>query len=193
MTRLRWLAVGLLGALALLALGRCQGMRMAAMEARIARADSVAYESAKRSIKARRTTDSLVAASLAREGELSKLRARLAVERRGTDSVVAVVRADTSSDIESLRVRLRQAVAAYDAARDRERRLEVAFDSTLGAFHRERAAWYVERETVSAQLAAKDDVIAALREAATCRILGPIPCPSRSVTALAFLAIGLAL
>lgn len=87
--------------------------------------------------------------------------------------------ADTNVSRDTLQARLRETVAAAE-------RLSVAYDSTISSFVIERAAvtaereaWLAERATWNTLVAAKDAELAAWKDAARCRIIGPIPCPTR--------------
>jgi hypothetical protein len=146
----------------------------------VARADSVAFTLAVAYKTQRVVTDSVTRRAKTAEWRVVVARRSVAASRdtltTALDSARAVL-ADTLADASTLRTTLRGLTEVADNFRLTVVTLEGTVDSLVAAHSAERREWLVERQAADSLLAAKDAVIVALRP--SCRILGPIPCPSR--------------
>ena len=163
---------------------RCHAMRDGAADARIAHAQAMSYRLAVAYRSQRDTTDKLGIAyiqssdKLARtEGRLARVDARF---RQTLDSLGGIL-ADSNASRDALRSALgtalqeaatyRMSVSAY---RDSVQSYRSATDALVAAFD-------AERQAADSALRAKQSEVDALTDAATgCKIVGIIPCPSRT-------------
>jgi hypothetical protein len=147
---------------------------------RVARADSVAFTLAVAYKNQRTVTDSVTRRAKTAEWQEVVARRSARASRdtltHALDSARAVL-ADTLADVSTLYTTLRGLTEVADNFRLTVITHEGTVDSLVAAHSAERREWLVERQAADSLLAAKDSVIVALRP--SCRILGPIPCPSR--------------
>jgi hypothetical protein len=143
--------------------------------------DSVAYEVALAIAPLRREKERADAATLAAEAKLAKVRQSAAVTLAVTGGAVEAHRADTAStDADTLRRALTSTLAAYDS-------LAAAFRAYLHADSSAHALTDRARVVDRALIAAQDRALTAMtqardawKEAATCRIVFGIRCPTRT-------------
>ncbi len=147
-----------------------------------------AYTASLALIRQRRVTDSVVGQSQAVLAANRNLRARVAALggdlRDALDSADAV--RDSANYNITLYVERLEAVAAQARVYVDSTDVLLAHLAQLDtAITRERQAWLAEREAATAKIRADSLVILDLRKRATCRIVGPVPCPSRRAAFLA--------
>ncbi len=179
-------AVVLACAVAFLATSRCLDTRAGRADADLdwqqANAARVvaAYQHTRDSVAA------LDAARLSAERKLAKVRTSAVRTLAATDSAVDAVRPNVSADtatVSTLRANLAVAVASYDSLAAAFRAYVRASDAALDASRAQIAATAHALQRADAALAAKDAVIAAMRQR-ECRVLG-LPCPTRRTAFLA--------
>lgn len=171
----------------LLGVQNCHAARDGFRRARIAQLEAQGYAAARASLRARRTTDSLT--RLAQDAEQRvrahasanrNLAARLSATLAANDSLLGdsltlAPAAFTDSVVVAL-VRTTEVARLY---RDSTDVLLGSIDAHFAAVAIERQGWLAEREAHVKELAAKDRLIATLRESEqVCRIAF-LPCPNR--------------
>lgn len=160
--------------------------------AAVARADSVAFVLAEAYRAQRVVTDSVTRRATTAEWHVTTERRRLRGSADSLRSALTASRdvlADSLADASTLRTTLQglTEVAAIHMARADT--LTMRVDSLLIRHAAERREWLLERSAADSLLAAKDSVIVALRP--SCRLLGPIPCPSRKASFVVGVVAGL--
>lgn len=171
----------------LLGVQNCHAARDGFRRARIAQLEAQGYAAARASLQRRRTTDSLT--RLAQDAEQRvrahasanrTLAARLSATLAANDSLLGdsltlAPAAFTDSVVAAL-VRTTEVARLY---RDSTTVLLGSIDTHLAAVAVERQGWLAERDANARELAAKDSLIAALRESEQgCRVFF-VPCPNR--------------
>ncbi len=147
-----------------------------------------AYTASLALIRQRRVTDSVVGQSQAVLSANRNLRARVAALggdlRDALDSADAVL-ADSAASLATMRLTLAEVIDKSRLFIDSTDVLLAHLAQLDTAITRERQAWLAERAAATAKIAADSLVILDLRKRATCRIVGPVPCPSRRAAFLA--------
>jgi hypothetical protein len=168
----------------LLGVQNCHAARDGFRRARIAQLEAQGYAAARASIRARRTTDSLTRRTLEIERKVIVQASRLTTLGWQLDAVLAVNDSILSLPPDSagegvLRYQLAKTSEVARLYRDSTDVLLGSIDAHFAAVAIERQGWLAEREAHIKELAAKDRLIATLRESEqVCRIAF-LPCPNR--------------
>lgn len=168
----------------LLGVQNCHAARDGFRRARIAQLEAQGYAAARASLRARRTTDSLTRRTLEIERKVIVQASRLTTLGRQLDAVLAVNDSILSLPPDSagegvLRYQLAKTSEVARLYRDSTDVLLGSIDAHFAAVAIERQGWLAEREAHVKELAAKDRLIATLRESEQACRIAFFPCPNR--------------
>ena len=165
--------------------GRCLGSRDAREDMGVEQARANGLILARHSLAMRALAESLVTANVTREIAVKGSRDKLAKNLASTQSALDDARgtlADSLSDIAEVRNSLAAlSIAAQLSITEGKTYLALA-DSLLRSHAQERRAFQVALFASDSLVIAKDALLSAVRKQGQCRIIGPIPCPSRTTS-----------